>query len=186
MLPGSFEYVLYALPFVQLLGDLRGIGLLLVEEGQEPQSLSRGMGLRFSGGLSLEESAGNFSLKAWHGADRYVEGLDTILRMVQDRFAIYRVRFQKRSAGSISISAEWYSNGKITINRAVDVDEVLISIAEMANRYADSLKDATSLRDKTLAAFEIDFSQSIDLDAFSSTVAKGKGDMNLWLVGSRS
>ncbi len=142
----------------------------------------RGIGLRFSDGLSPEESAGNFSLKAWHGANRYVEGLDDILKMAQDRFAIYSVRFQKRSGGSISMSAEWYSNGKITINRATDVDEVLISIAEMANRYADSLKEATDLRDRTLAAFEIDFSQPIQLDAFSSTVSKGRGDMNLWLV----
>ncbi len=142
----------------------------------------RGMGLRFSDGLSPEDNAGNFSLKAWHGANRYVEGLDEILKLAQDKFAIYSVRFQKRSGGSISISAEWYSNGKITINRAADVDEVLISVAEMANRYADSLKDATELRDRTLAPFEIDFSQSIDLDAFSGTVTKGIGDMHLWLV----
>jgi hypothetical protein len=142
----------------------------------------RGIGLRFSDGLSPEESAGNFSLKAWHGANRYVDGLDEMLKIAQDKFAIYSVRFQKRSGGSISISAEWYSNGKITINRANDVDEVLISVAEMANRYADSLKEATDLRDKTMAAFEIDFSQPIPLDAFSSTVTKGRGDMNLWLV----
>ena len=142
----------------------------------------RGLGLRFHDVLSPEESSGNFSLKAWHGADRYVEGLDEILKMVQDRFAIYSVRFQKRSGGSISMSAEWYSNGKVTINRAYDVDEVLVSVAEMANRYADSLKEATSLRNKTFAPFEIDFSQRIDLDEFSSTVAKGRSDMNLWLV----
>ena len=142
----------------------------------------RGMGLRFSDGLSSEESSGSFSLKAWHGANRYVEGLDDILSMAQDKFAIYSVRFQKRSGGAISISAEWYSNGKVTINRATDVDEVLISIAEMANRYADSLREATSLRDNTMAAFEIDFSQNIDLDAFASTVVKGRGEMNLWLV----
>lgn len=142
----------------------------------------RGMGLRFSDGLSPEESAGNFSLKAWHGANRYVKGLDEILKMAQDKFAIYSVRFQKKSGGSVVVSAEWYSNGKITVNRAVDVDEVLISIAEMANHYADALKEATCLRDKTLAPFEIDFSVDLDLDAFSSTVAKGRGDMNLWLV----
>jgi len=142
----------------------------------------RGMGLRFSDGLSPEESSGSFSLKAWHGANRYVEGLDEILQMAQDRFAIYSMRFQKRSGGAITISAEWYSDGKVTINRATDVDEMLISIAEMANRYADSLKEATKLRNNSLAAFEIDFSHNIDLDAFSSTVAKGRGEMNLWLV----
>ena len=142
----------------------------------------RGIGLRFSDGLSPEESAGNFSLKAWHGANRYVEGLDEILNIAQERFAIHSVRFQKKSAGAISISAEWYSSGKVTVNRATDVDEVIISVAEMANRYADSLKEATELRDKSLASFEIDFSQNIALDQFSSTVTKGQGDMNLWLV----
>jgi len=143
----------------------------------------RGIGLRFSDGLSPEENAGNFSLKAWHGATRYIEGLDEILKIVQERFAIYSVRFQKRSGGSISISAEWYSDGKVTINRASDADEVLISISEMANRYADSLNDATDLRDKTLAPFEIDFSQRIeDMDAFSKTVTRGQGAMKLWMV----
>ena len=143
----------------------------------------RGIGLRFSDGLSPEENAGNFSLKAWHGANRYVEGLDEILKIAQDRFAIYSVRFQKKSGGSISISAEWYSDGKITINRALDADEVLVSVSEMANRYADFLKEATNLRDQTLAPFEIDFSKRIeDLDAFTSTVTKGQGVMKLWLV----
>jgi hypothetical protein len=143
----------------------------------------RGIGLRFSDGLSPEENAEPFSLKAWHGANRYVEGLDEILKIAQDRFAIYSVRFQKKSGGSISISAEWYSDGKITINRALDADEVLVSVSEMANRYADSLKEATNLRNKTLAPFEIDFSQRIeDLDAFTSSVTKGQGVMKLWLV----
>ena len=66
----------------------------------------RGIGIRFSDGLSPEESAGNFSLKAWHGANRYVEGLDEILNIAQDRFAIHSVRFQKKSGGSTSLSAE--------------------------------------------------------------------------------
>jgi len=122
-------------------------------------------------------------LKAWHGANRYVDGLDEILKIAQDKFAIYSVRFQKKSGGSISLSAEWYSDGKITINRALDADEVLVSVSEMANRYADSLKEATNLRDKTLAPFEIDFSQRIeDLDTFTSAVTKGQGFMKLWLV----
>mgnify|MGYP006961791839 CR=1 FL=1 len=114
------------------------------------------MGLRFSDGLSPEESSGNFSLKAWHGANRYVEGLDEILKIAQDKFAIYSVRFQKKSGGSISISAEWYSDGKVTINRAEDADEVLIhdprsllvlegfplhDVAPVAGRVADGDED---------------------------------------------
>ena len=52
----------------------------------------------------------------------------------------------------------------------------------MANRYSDCLLEATKLRDSSMGAFEIDFSQEINLDAFSDTVAIGKVDMNLWLV----
>jgi hypothetical protein len=64
----------------------------------------------------------------------------------------------------------------------MDVDEVLIWISEMANRYEDSLHEATILRNSTMAPFELNFTQEIDLESFSNTVAKGKGEMNLWLV----
>jgi len=80
------------------------------------------------------------------------------------------------------MSAEWYSNGKVTINRANDIDETLLTISEMANKYFDSLVIATKLRDTTMGAFEIDFSQEIDLDAFSQKVLRGTGEMKLWLV----
>jgi hypothetical protein len=154
---------------------------LLHWEGMEQWSQS-GLGLRFSDGLYPEEEAGKFSLKAWYGANRYIVGLDEVIEKAKERFAIYSARWQKRRNGSVAISAEWYSNGKATINRAIDVDEVLLSISEMANRYDDAISDATELRDTTLCAFEIDFSQEIDLDAFSNTVAKGTGEMKLWLV----
>ena len=142
----------------------------------------RGMGLRFSDGLSPEDEQGNFSLKAWHGAGNYLSGIEDVLDKAKELFAIYAVRWQKRTNGSVAISTEWYSNGKVTINRATDVDEVLATIGEVANRYSDSLKHATNLRDKTMAAFEIDFTQKIDLKAFSNIVASGIGEMRLWLV----
>jgi len=143
----------------------------------------RGLGLKFSDGLSLdEENAANFSLKAYYGASHYIEGLDEVLEKAKEKFAIYSARWQKRTEGSVVLSTEWYSNGKATINRAIDVDEALISVGEMANRYSDSLKEATELRDTTMGAFELDFSQNINLDAFSDTVSKGIGDMKLWLV----
>lgn len=144
--------------------------------------MQKGLGLKFSDGLMPEEDSANFSLKAWYGANRIIPGLDDVLEKAKEEFAIYSVRWQKKRAGSVVLSGEWYSSGKITINRAQDVDEVLVSIAGMANRYEDALKEATSLRDKTMGAFELDFSQEIDLEAFSNTVIKGKGDMNLWLV----
>ncbi len=147
----------------------------------------RGLGLKFSDGLSQdEENAAYFSLKAYYGASHYIEGLDEVLEKAKEKFAMYSARWQKRNEGSVVLSTEWYSNGKATINRALDVDEALISVAEMANRYADSLKEATKLREKTMGAFELDFSQEIDLDAFSKKVATGTGEMKLWLVETES
>ena len=133
-------------------------------------------------GSLLKKRPVTYSFKAWYGANRHIQSLYLLLEKAKEDFAIYSVRWQKRSGGSISISTEWYSDGKVTINRATDVDETLLWISEMANRYTDALKEATDLRNSAVGAFEIDFSQEIDLNAFSSTVAKGKGEMNLWLV----
>jgi hypothetical protein len=44
------------------------------------------------------------------------------------------------------------------------------------------LLEATGLRNSKIAPFEIDFTEKIDLNSFSATVANGKGDMKLWLV----
>jgi hypothetical protein len=84
------------------------------------------------------------------------------------------------------MSTEWYSNGKVTINRANDIDETLLTISEMANKYFDSLVAATKLRDTSMGAFEINFSQEINLNAFSQRVLKGTGEMKLWLVETES
>lgn len=145
--------------------------------------VQRGIGLKFADGLSKdEENVANFSLKAYYGANRVLKGLDEILNKAKEDFAIYSARWQKRVENSVVISNEWYSNGKATINRATDIDEVLLSIADMANRYEDSIKEATELRNNTMGAFELNFSQKINLEAFSSTVAKGVGEMKLWLL----
>lgn len=142
----------------------------------------RGIGLKFSDGLASPEDAGNFSLKAWYNAGKKLQGLDEIIKKAKDKFAIYSTRWQKINNGSVAISAEWYSSGKVTINRATDVDEVLLSISKMANRYEDAITEATNLRNNKMGAFELSFTQNIDLEAFSNTVSMGKGIMNLWLV----
>ena len=128
-------------------------------------------------------SAGSIS---WYGATRKVEGLDEVLKVAKEKFAIYSSRWQKISGGSVAISAEWYSNGKVTINRALDAEEVMLSISDIANRYEDALLTATKIRNAKMGAFELDFTQTIDLDAFSSAVAMGKSNMNLWLVETES
>lgn len=142
----------------------------------------RGFGFKFTDGLFPEGEAGNFSLKAWYRSNRSIEGLDEIMEIATDKFAIHSSRWDKKANGEVVISSEWYSNGKATINRAEDVDETFLSISEMANRYSDSLIQATELRDSTMGAFEIDFTQEIDLESFSTIVSKGTGEMNLWLV----
>ena len=146
----------------------------------------KGIGLKFYDGLTPEENAGNFSLKAWYGATRQIEGLGDVLRVAKEKFAIYSTRWQKISAGSVTISAEWYSTGKVTINKAMDVDDVMLSISDMANRYEDAILEATKIRDHSMGAFELDFTQNIDLDAFAQAVSMGKSTMNLWLVETES
>jgi hypothetical protein len=146
----------------------------------------KGIGLKFFDGLTPEENAGNFSLKAWYGATNQIAGLEDVLRVAKEKFAIYSTRWQKVNGGSITISAEWYSTGKVTINRALDIDEVMLSVSEMANRYEDAIIGATKIRDTSMGAFELTFTQNIDLDAFSQAVSMGKSTMNLWLVETES
>lgn len=146
----------------------------------------KGIGIKFSDGLAPDVSAGNFSLKAWYGANRKLPGLDEVINKAKENFAIYSARWQKINNGSVTVSAEWYSNGKVTINRATDVDEVMLSIAEMANIYEDAINHATDVRNRKMGAFELDFTQKIDLDSFKDTVSMGKGTMNLWLVETES
>jgi len=158
----------------------------LMHFGKFEEWKERGIGLKFSDGLTPEENAGNFSLKAWYGATRQIPALDDVLNIAKTKFAVYSARWQKMSGGSVTISAEWYSNGKVTVNRATDVDEVMLSISDIANRYEDAIFEATEIRNSKMGAFELDFSQTIDLDAFSHTVAMGRGTMNLWLVETES
>lgn len=146
----------------------------------------KGIGLKFYDGLTPEENAGNFSLKAWYGATNKIEGLGDVLRLAKEKFAIYSTRWQKISGGSVTISAEWYSTGKVTINKAMDVDDVMLSISDMANRYEDAILEATKIRDHSMGAFELDFTQNIDLNAFAQAVSMGKSTMNLWLVETES
>lgn len=160
-------------------------GLLKHWEGRSDWD-ERGAGLRFNDGLTPEVEQGNFSMKAWHGANMYLGEIEEVLAKAKERFAITSIRWQKRSAGDVVISAEWYSDGKVTFNRAADVDEVLSIVSEMGIQYEDELKTATNLRDKSMTAFEIEFSTNINLERFSDTVAKGIGDMRLWLVETES
>lgn len=109
-------------------------------------------------------------------------GLRLVLEAARENFAIHSVRWQKKSNGSVALSTEWYSDGKITVNRGVDVEEVLSHVTRMGLLYSDSLTAATELRDSKLGAFEFDFSQNIDLERFSLAVGGGVGSMKLWLV----
>lgn len=146
----------------------------------------RGLGLKFNDGLMPEEFSGNFSLKAWYGVNEDLGDLRKILELAKETFAITSIRWQKKSAGDVVISAEWYSNGKVTFNRASDVDDVLSTVREMAVRYEDNLALADRLRESKMAAFEIGFSRKIDLDRFSEVVSKGTGEMRLWLIEKES
>jgi len=143
---------------------------------------SRGMGIRFDDGLYGPEYSTGFSLKAWHGANERIPQLYDLINQARNEFALHSVRWQKRSNGGISILMEWYNNGKVTINRASDIDEVLNTVTQMASRYGDGLKTASGLRDEKMAPFELNFSQKIQPQIFKETVEQGKGNMKLWLM----
>jgi len=145
----------------------------------------KGIGLRYLDGLADEDEGGQFSLKAWYG-NKQIEDLDRIIQEASNKLAIHSTRWKKTSHGETKISMEMYSEGKITINRAVDVDETLTEIFDTATRYEDGLVDASKLRDDNIGSFELNFKQKIDLDSFSKTVKKGKGQMRLWLTETES
>ena len=148
----------------------------------EPGWTQRGVGMYFNDGLSPEEQAGNFSLKAWHGANRLLAGLSEVIERAKQSFAISSVRWERREAGVTTLSAESYSFGKLTVNRAVDVDHALLFSSALADQYNRSLVEAGTLRDSSMAPFEFEFSQAVNLDAFEGVVSKGAGSMRLWLT----
>ncbi len=158
---------------------------LLQWEGKAGWKL-RGVGIRFDDGLADSEHATSFSLKAWHGTTERIPDLFDLIADAQEKYAIHSVRWERRSGDGVAIVMEWYNNGKVTINRAADVDEVFAAVTQMSSRYADGLEAATELRDNKMAAFELGFGQQIDLDAFKQTVEQGRGSMRLWLLETES
>lgn len=144
--------------------------------------LQKGIGLRFEDGLAKEEDAGNFSLKAWHGANNIIPGLADVINRAEELFAVSSVRWTKRVDNKTIVTAEAYNNGKITINSASDVDEVLNFSSAAAERYRRSLQIARDARNDVMAPFEFEFTQKVNADAFSETVLSGKAPMKLWLI----
>lgn len=144
--------------------------------------IERGYGIRFADGLVAESDRGYFSLKAWHGATRILPELQEVVDKAKERFAISSVRWERRTQGQTSLLAECYSSGKVTINRADDVEEVIHLTSELSNRYENALLEADKARSKSLVPFELDFGRELDLDAFGSTVRAGRGPMKLWLT----
>lgn len=144
--------------------------------------VEKGIGLNFADGLTPKEDAGKFSMKAWYGEKEPIPGIYKFLERAKEQIAINSVRWQKRDGSAVDITEEWYNNGKVTVNQAYDVDAVMLSISDMANKYEDSLYEATNSRNNKLCAFELNFSKELDLQAFSEVVSAGKSGMNLWLT----
>jgi len=72
----------------------------------------------------------------------------------------------------------------VTFNRAASVEDAMLTVTSMANRYSDDLSRATELRNSTLGSFEVDFSQPVPLEPFALVTTKGSGPMKLWLIES--
>ena len=101
---------------------------------------SRGVEIRFDDGLADSEHATSFSLKAWHGTTERIPDLFDLIADAQEKSTRYIASDGKRRSGDgVAIVMEWYNNGKVTINRAADVDEVFAAVTQMSSRYADGL-----------------------------------------------
>lgn len=148
--------------------------------------MERGVGIRFEDGLKPEEARSYLSMKAWYGAQEIDHEIRDIIQNLSEKYAINSLRWQKINNGEIILSSEWYSNGKVTINRAIDVEEALQCIIHMALVYEDELQEATKIRDNVYAPFEIEFSRKIDLDGFTEVTSKGIGELKLWLIDLES
>jgi hypothetical protein len=144
--------------------------------------MQRGVGLRFQDGLAAQDHQERFSMKAWYGAAKRLNGLGDVLREAQEQFAIHSTRWQKLSGQISAMSVELYSSGKVTVNTARDVDDALNFSQELVVRYREALNEASTKRSDTFAPFELDFKQEIDLDGFAEKVARAAAPMKLWLV----
>lgn len=154
---------------------------LLESFGKLNNWIEKGIGLRYRNILEDSDNRTTLSLKAWYGYKRIPEW-DDFINKAKQHVTITSIRWKKIVDGNTRITSEWYNYGKVTISASEDVDETIRTITSMARKYEKLLLEATKLRDETYGAFELNFSQKIDLNAFSDAVSMGKTDMNLWLT----
>jgi len=144
----------------------------------------KGIGLRYRNVLEEKnkgEDRSTISLKAWYGSGNvsdWKSGLD----LLREKATISSVRWRKSIDGDTKVSSEWYNYGKVTVSFADDVEDIMQSITIMAQRYYDSLTEATKLRDNSLSGFELNFTKPVDINAFSDFVAGGKSSLKLWMI----
>lgn len=145
----------------------------------------KGIGLKYRNILSDQDNRATLSLKAWYGSNR-IKGWDEFIEQAKEQVTISSIRWKKIIEGQTRITSEWYNYGKVTITASEDIEETLMAITSMARRYEKSLIEATKLRDESFGAFELNFTQHIDLESFSEAVSMGKSAMNLWLTETES
>jgi len=148
--------------------------------GKKNEWEEKGIGLKYENTVSSYDESFKFSLKAWYGNSKDKEIID-IFEKAKAKFTTTSIRWRDLEAGRTSMRSEWYNDGKITVNYSNSVSEILQSIAEIASKYHDSLKEAEQNRDRKREAFEFEFKQKIDLDMYSEALFKGTGNLKLWM-----
>ena len=145
----------------------------------------KGIGLRYRnilGKFNKKEDTPTLSLKAWYGSGT-ADDWKTILTPIKEEAALSSIRWQRLNDYSESqLTTEWYNYGKVTVNFAEDVTEAMREISAMAYNYYTSLVEVEKERDRKLCAFELGFSKTIDLEAFSKYVVSGRSNLKLWMV----
>lgn len=144
----------------------------------------KGIGLKYRNALGRHkqgDEASRISLKAWYGSGDNDEWKEDI-KPIREKAALSSIRWKKIVDSETKMSIEWYNYGKVTVNYADDVDEVIQEISMMARRYHSALLDAEKMRNEKLCAFELLFAKDIDVGAFSECVAFGKSSLKLWMM----
>jgi len=135
-----------------------------------------GVGLRYENKLADGNYQASIKIKARYGQS---EDVMEDIKPLRDKYPINSVRY---FGGDSPIISEWYTDGRITINAAADIDSVFESVWNVSEHYHRELADATKLRDKDRGFFEFKFNRTVDLNRYSEEAMAGKGNLNMWLL----
>ena len=156
-------------------------GDYLSKFGRSHSWIERGLGLKYNNSLAPGDEGMRFSMKAWHGTDMDSD-LSKLFELAKKKFTTTSIRWKSLRDDNLNMSSEWYNNGKITIQYAESVNELLGCISDLTMSYKKSLLWAEKCRNDNRSSFEFTFEREISLDDYSDALLSGKNSLKLWMI----